>query len=150
MALDKYGAYIYGYAPEISILGVQERLTDKIRPTLDVATDTLSGLYYDSVHNVVYMPVQDTGGTENDTVLMFDWGRRNIVTAWWQLDLSVNTIFVHNDTVYLGASDEARVYRLDTTKFLSNSWATTKDFNLGSDFNKLVDFIKFTAKNVTG
>jgi len=150
MVWDSQGAYMYGYANDITVLGVQERMTDKIQPLFSGLDFSNTRLLYDDIHDVIYVPAKESSTEYNDVVYMFDWKRRNLVNAWWKLGMNVESMIKIGDTIYFGDGSDTTIYTIDEDKFLSDSYVTSKDFNFGSDFLKQADFMKFAAKNLSG
>ncbi len=147
---DSQGLYMYGYAPSIDKLGVQERLSDNIKPSLDTMGLDDAYMFYDNVNDVVYMSCTDSGSTDNDVTWIYDWRRRNLVTAFWRTTMAATSFLVFSGSVYIGSPTGGTVNLLSTTAYIADNYVLGKAMNLGSSEYKIFDFIKMNFRNVTG
>ena len=147
MVHDAFGSYMYGYKADITVLGEQDRMSDKVKPLFDDTDFSGAFLFWDTKHDIVFL-----GGSYSNTKMtyVFDWKRRNLAQAWWFMDIEASSMLQIGDDIYFGNSTDFKVYKFDDTTYLPTSYLETKDFNSGSDFNKILNFFKFTSKNITG
>lgn len=141
MVYDEAWAYIYWYADKIQVLWVQRRLSDKIYP--EIIDKTIVSMDYDKRNDLVYLMA-------TDGCYIYDWSRRALADWWHKLDLIISSLVLIEKTVYLWYYNEARVYSIDEITRMTWAYSLSKNFEMQSDFPKIFDFLKFSAKNVLG
>lgn len=140
---DELGVYMYGYAPNTdSVLGVQERISDNIRDIVSSATN-FRGLYYNKEDDLVFMCL-------DDNVYALDWNRRTTGFSWWKLDIPCASCISISGETYIAKHNDDQIFKIDRSIYATTSHIKSKAYNLGTNYLKLMNHVRFFSRNISG
>jgi hypothetical protein len=166
---NESGIYATGYEPnildQIRTNIVSLRIDNKIKAIQKTRLDEVIGMYFD---NHYYLSYTSGGGTQNDTIMVYDRQR----LGWWEFQVKnssgtltgANCISDFKDSdgytkLYFGSSTDGSIYYFDDTYKADDSYAITtkwkskkfefKNYAQMKFFFQVIPYFGRTPGNVT-